>query len=403
VDTRPVYTLRSKPAVIQCEEEALEQAKALRGRLRDQSGKGQELRRLPDETVADLLESGLCGVMKPRYYGGSELGAQTMINVTAELAAADPSAGWVYMLWTAHMWLQALWPQKAMDEMFENPNTLASSVVTTKGTAVPVDGGYRWTGRGFFSSGSDHCNWLTASVPVVADGQYLETRWLLLPREDFTIIDDWHTIGLRGTGSKTIVVDDAFVPDYRTLAKAAISSGQAPGRDVNTNPMYGGPSEANFTGAMSVPAIGAARGLIELFRQRFGDKLETPDGAGEPVLPAGAAQTMGRLARAAADVDASLALMLVDAQRMAQRPADAVGVQDELLLKRDKAFTAQQARRAANAIYEECGGHGLAESSLMQRFWRDTNAAAAHRGLTWDWQSDHWTRATLGLPVPQVT
>ena len=124
-------------------------------RLRERLPLGQELRRLPDENVADILESGLFGVMKPKHYGGSELGTQTMIDVTIELASADPSTGWVYMLWTAHMWLQALWPKRAMDEMWENPNTLASSVVSTAGNVEKVEGGYRWTGRGFFSHSAD--------------------------------------------------------------------------------------------------------------------------------------------------------------------------------------------------------------------------------------------------------
>src|SRR5690348_11333355 len=173
MDTRPVYTLSSQPAVIASRSEAIERARALRERLRERLPMGQELRRLPDENVADILESGLFGVMKPKHYGGSELGTQTMIDVTMELASADPSTGWVYMLWTAHMWLQALWPKQAMDEMWENPNTLASSVVSTAGNVEKVEGGYRWTGRGFFSSGVDHCNWLTALVPTFKDGERL--------------------------------------------------------------------------------------------------------------------------------------------------------------------------------------------------------------------------------------
>ena len=94
-----------------------------------------------------------------------------MIDVTIELASACPSTGWVHMLWTAHMWLLALFPAETQDEIWDNPNTLASSVVNTTGDVVPVDGGYRWTGRGFFSSGVDHCNWLTAAVPIKPEAQ----------------------------------------------------------------------------------------------------------------------------------------------------------------------------------------------------------------------------------------
>lgn len=402
-DTRPVYTLASKPAVIDSHDEAVGRARALRDRLRERMPLGQQMRRLPDENVADILESGLFGVMKPKRYGGSELGTETMIDVTIELASADPSTGWVYMLWAAHMWMQAMWPEKAMDEMWENPNGLASSVVSTTGNVVAVDGGFRWNGRGFFSSGVDHCNWLTALVPVVRDGEHAEMRWLLIPREDLEIIDDWFTTGLRGTGSKTVVFNDIFIPEYRTITRIAVAAGEAPGREVNTHPMYGAPEPANFTGAMSVPAIGAAIGMIELFQQRLGSRIQVPESTNSPYLPEGMSQTLARLANASATVDSARAVMTLNALRYARRPVQTVPIEEDMRLRRDMTFTAQLARRAANILYEESGGSALSERSLLQLFWRDTNAAAAHRGLMWDWQSEMWAKAALGLPMPPLT
>jgi alkylation response protein AidB-like acyl-CoA dehydrogenase len=399
LDTRPVYTLSSKPDLLASHDEAVERARSLRDRLRERLPQANDLRRLPDQNVADLLESGLYGVMKPKRYGGSELGTQTLIDVTVELASADPSTGWVYMLWAAHMWLQALWPQKALGEMWANPNSLASSVVSTLGDVSPVEGGYRWTGRGFFSSGVDHCDWVTAGVPIKKDGERVDHRWLLIPREEIEVIDDWHTVGLRGTGSKTIVLHDVFVPEYRTLSTQSAVLGEAPGREVNTHPMYGAPVGANFTGAMSAPALGAAKGLIELFRARLESKVQTPDRTNSPYAGDGMQTTMARFAEVAASVDASHCLLLWDADRFACAPAHEVSVLDVERMRRDMTFTAQEARRAANRLYEECGGGGLSETSLLQQFWRDTNAAAAHRGLTWDWQGDSWTKAAIGLPV----
>jgi alkylation response protein AidB-like acyl-CoA dehydrogenase len=403
MDTRPVYTLSSVPAVIDSHAEAVERARGLRDRLRERLPQGQELRRLPDENVAEILESGLYGVMKPRRYGGSELGTETMIEVTIELASADPSTGWVYMLWAAHMWMQAMWPEKALDEMWENPNGLASSVVSTTGDVVAVDGGFQWNGRGFFSSGVDHCNWLTALVPVVRDGERAEMRWLLVPREDLEIIDDWHTIGLRGTGSKTVVFNDIFIPEHRTVGRLAVAAGEGPGREVNTHPMYGAPEPANFTGAMSVPAIGAATGLIELFRERMESRIQIPESTNSPYLPEGMSQTLSRLANASATVNSARAVMLVNAQRYARRPVAEVSLEEDMRMRRDQTFTAQLARRAANILYEESGGSALSEKSLLNLFWRDTNAAAAHRGLMWDWQSEMWAKAALGLPLPALT
>jgi alkylation response protein AidB-like acyl-CoA dehydrogenase len=396
-DFRPVYTADTKPAVIDSHEEAVERARALKPKLVERIQQGQELRRQPSDNVADILEAGLYGVMKPKRYGGSELGTETMIDVTIELASADASTGWVYMLWAAHMWMQALWPVKAMDEMWENPNTLASSVVSTVGDVEPVEGGYHWTGKGFFSSGVDHCNWLTAAVPVKRDGEVAERRWLLIPRDDFEIIDDWHTVGLRGTGSKTIVLNDVFIPEYRTLAAKDAEDGVAPGREVNTHPMYGAISGANFTGAMSAPAVGVAHGIVEAFTARMEGKYNNPDQTNSPYLAEGVATTMARLSFAAAQVDALHSLLTIDAQRFGRVPAKDVSVADRTKCRRDHTYTAQMSRRTANLLYEESGGSGLSESSPIQLKWRDANAAAAHHGLTWDWQGDAWSKAAIGI------
>jgi 3-hydroxy-9,10-secoandrosta-1,3,5(10)-triene-9,17-dione monooxygenase len=228
-------------------------------------------------------------------------------------------------------------------------------------------------------------------------------RWLLIPREDLEIIDDWYTIGLRGTGSKTVVFNDLFIPEYRTVTRLAVAAGEAPGREVNTHPMYGAPEPANFTGAMSVPAIGAAIGLIELFRERLGSRIQIPESTNSPYLPEGMPQTLARLATASATVDAARAVMTLNAERYARRPVQTVPIEEDMRLRRDMAFTAQLARRAVNVLYEESGGSALSEKSLLQQFWRDTNAAAAHRGLLWDWQSEMWAKAALGLPMPPLT
>ena len=383
--------ITAQPAVLSNYDEAVGVARELGPQLKARIPAAERLRRLPDDTVADLLESGLCGVMKPRRFGGSELGAETLIDVSVELSAQCASSGWVYMLWAAHMWLLALWPPAAQEEMFANPAMVASSVVSTAGDLTRVAGGYRWTGRGFFSSGADHCQWLTAAINVPAAQPGVEERkWFLIPRADFEIIDDWHVIGLRGTGSKTLVMTDIFIPDERVLDDADIQQGASPGRAVNPHPMYGAIPQANFTAAMAAPAIGAARGLLAAYGEKLRPKA------------ASATTSMARYAAASAQVDAVHALTVQNAQRYSRVPADQVGPDGRAKCKRDYAYTAQQSRKAANTIYEECGGSGLAESSNLQRIWRDTNAAAAHHGLTWDWQADQWTRATFGLPTPGV-
>jgi alkylation response protein AidB-like acyl-CoA dehydrogenase len=382
----------ARPPVLESYDEAMDVARALGPRLRERVPEAERLRRLPDASVADLVDSGLIGVMGPKAFGGSELGTDTLIDVSVELASHCASSGWVYMLWASHAWMLALWPAQAQEEMFSDPRLVASSVVSTAGEVQRVDGGYHWTGRGFFSSGIDHAGWLTAAVQVPDEENGGTTRkWLAVPRADFEIIDDWNPVGLKGTGSKTIVVPGAFVPEHRALDDADLQRGTTPGRQVNGHPMYGGVSTANFTAAMAAPAIGAARGLLSAYGAKLGGK------AAKDAAAPGIGVSMARYAAASAQLDAAQALTLSNAARLSAVPAATVSAEARAKCRRDQAYTAQQARQAANTIFEECGGSGLVETSDLQRVWRDANAAAAHHGLTWDWQADAWTRTSFGL------
>jgi 3-hydroxy-9,10-secoandrosta-1,3,5(10)-triene-9,17-dione monooxygenase len=142
---------------------------------------------------------------------------------------------------------------------------------------------------------------------------------------------------------------------------------------------------------MAAPAVGAARGFLEAYETRLRSKSGNIDD--------GLLVNMSRYAEAAGLVDSVHAVTLQDAERFARVPADRVAPNDNARCRRDQAYTAQTARKAINKLYEECGGSGLFDSSDFQRLWRDVNAAAAHRGLTWDWNAVFWTRTILGLPA----
>src|SRR5262249_15409574 len=154
------------------------------------------------------------------------------------------------------------------------------------------------------------------------------------------------------------------------------------------HPMYGAISWANFTAAMAAPAIGVARGFLASYQDRLSGKSSAIDD--------GLTVNMARYASAAAMVDAVHAVTLQNATRFARVPAKEVGRDIRAKCRRDQAFTAQTARKAVNLLYEEGGGSGLFESSDLQRFWRDTNAAAAHRGLTGDYIYAAWSKVMLG-------
>jgi len=376
-------------------EEAVEIARSLAPKLRERVPQAEQLRRLPEENVNDLLAAGLIGLENPKRWGGPELNLDACIEVSAALAEGCSSTGWVYSLWSSHMWMIGQYPEHVQEMVFSDPDSLVSSVVNTVGAPERVDGGFRWTGRGFFSSGVDHCNWLIAALEVpAAEGEGKERRWMLIPRSDFEIVDDWYTVGLKGTGSKTIVLEDVFIPEERTVIWSELSEGRGYGARLHNSPLYCAAVDFTFSLPLSGPELGIARALLRAFEGRARARIS----GSSPRLAAEQTLHLTRYARAAAQIDAARALLLEDARRFCFMPASEATALDRAKCRRDVAFATQMCREACNSLFEAAGGSNIFESAEIQRLWRDANVAAAHHGLTWDINGNAYGRAVMDLP-----
>jgi len=384
-----------KPPQYRGIEDAVERARELAPRIRERVPSAEAQRRLPDETVQELVESGLLLLLVPRSMGGSELNYDAVLDVTAVLGEACSSTGWVYSLWTAHLWMIAQFPEHLQREVFGGGRPLVSSCVNTVGKPTRVEGGYRWTGKGFFSSGSDHSTWLTPAMEAPNDDGTWERRWFLLPRTDYTIVDDWFTMGLKATGSKTVVVNDVFIPDERALRVKEMSVGGAPGASIHHGALYQAGFEFVFSLPVGMPALGPARAFIKAFQERIKARINGDN----PVLAREAMHTLPRLAQAAAEIDAAHSVLLQSVRTYCFAPATRFDDLDRAKCRRDTSFAAQLCRRAVNDLFESSGGSSLFESSDMQRLWRDANAAAAHHGLMWDIRGTEFARVLMGLPA----
>jgi 3-hydroxy-9,10-secoandrosta-1,3,5(10)-triene-9,17-dione monooxygenase len=391
---RPVFARNSKPAVLDSYEAAIDRARELAPTFRGRVAETERLRRLPDESAAELIESGLAHLMTPRLFGGSELGLDAVLDVTGIIAEACPSTGWVHALLASHMWVMAQYPQEVQEEVWSNPRSLIASVTQTKGTPTRVEGGYRWTGSGAYASGIDQCNWVSPALWVPGKNGEPERMWLLIPRSAFTIVDDWHAMGLKGTGTNTIVVDDVFIPENCAVSHKDMQAGTSPGTLLHSNPQYAADFMCIASPPLAGTALGAARGFFRVFEQRLQSKL-----AGATAQQAhDQAGTMMRWAKSNADVDAARALLLENAKRFSRTPSSQVSELDKAKCRRDQAYSAAISREAVNSLFESSGASALSEGSEVQRLWRDTNAAAAHLGLVWDTWGLSWARVSFGLP-----
>jgi 3-hydroxy-9,10-secoandrosta-1,3,5(10)-triene-9,17-dione monooxygenase len=380
-------------------EELLVRAEGLIPVLRERAPRAEELRRLPDETIADLHSSGLFRVLQPARVGGSELPFRALFELTAVIGRGCGSTAWVLANLAAHHWLLGMWHPEAQNEIWgESPDRLISSaLIFARGRARRVPGGYRLSGRWAFSSGIDPSTWNMFGA-VVSDeetGQN-EPRMFLVPARDYAIIDTWQVIGLAGTGSKDVEVNDVFVPAYRTLSAERIRGGPNRGSEVNPGVLYQLPAVSMFAFAIAGVSLGIARGAIQHFAETTRNRLSSYTGRNL----ADFTTLQVRLAEAAALADAAEALVLRDCDEATRITESGVvpSLEQKASYRRDGAFAATLCTRAVDLLFTATGGGAIYERNPIQRAFRDVHAANAHYVLSWDVNGAMYGRVALGLP-----
>ena len=336
-----------------------------------------------------MLDAGLYRVGVPRRFGGLDLDYALVLDIAETLARACPATGWCYGLWAAHAWLVGYWPLPAQEEVFgSNPDALCSSSLNVgRSTCAPVDGGYRVAGRWEFSSGCDFADWLMLGVSGIG-----ERNWVLIPKADFEIVDTWYVSGLRGSGSKDVVVNDAFVPAHRVLDVAAAGDGDWSGWRLHRQARYRAPVTVLLGWDLVAPLLGIAGGMIDEFTGRLA-------GTAGPGRTAESAAIQLRVAEASAEVDAARALVHRDVREILDRAAAGADYPavDRARYRRDRAYATQLCLQAVNRIFDVSGGHALFDSSALQRYHRDAHAAAHRDTLILDLAGQQFGRIALGL------
>src|SRR5215469_10326728 len=292
-------------------EELLARAEELIPVLRDRAPRAEQLRRLPDETIADLHSSGLFRMLQPARVGGSELPFRGLFELTSVIGQGCGSTAWVLANLAAHHWLLGMWHPEAQEEIWgESPDSLISSaLIFARGRARRVEGGYRLNGRWSFSSGIDPATWnMFGAVVTDEETGQSEARMFLVPARDYSIIDTWQVIGLAATGSKDVEVSDVFVPAYRTLATERIKGGPNRGSELNPGTLYKLPAVSLFAFAIAGVLLGIARGAIQHFAETTRSRLSAYTGR----TLADFTNIQVHLAEAAALADAAEAIVLRD-------------------------------------------------------------------------------------------
>jgi alkylation response protein AidB-like acyl-CoA dehydrogenase len=383
-------TAQSSGQPVNALNEMLERARALTPALRQRSPSTDDLRQLPVETVAEIVASGIPRMAQPERFGGMGLSVSSVLDVGIEIRGCGSTA-WMATQWPGHNFIVGMFPQQAQEDYWADGHDVLSSTASAKidATAEDVSGGVRLSGRWKFSSGVDHAQWVIVETPP--------GPVYLVPRSDLSIADDWFVSGLKGTGSKTVVAENVYVPSHRIVAGEEFWSGRAQGCADYPDPMYRVPYVLWAPGLLVAAVIGMARGALDSFDERVRNRVD-----GQTFQPA--AQRPGnqlRYTESAVEVDSAWLLLQRAYAELAEWGAsgqDEVPPLQRARIRRDMAYSVMLCKRAADRLGSAGDASAMYQPQLLHRLVRDIHAASLHFSLTWDEPALHFARTQWGLP-----
>jgi 3-hydroxy-9,10-secoandrosta-1,3,5(10)-triene-9,17-dione monooxygenase len=347
--------------------------------LRERADETERLRVVPEASIKELEETGFFKLLQPRRFDGHEADPVEFYTAVRDIAGACGSTGWVSSVVGVHPWQVALFSDEAQQAVWgEDTNTRLSSSYAPTGKATVAEGGYQLSGKWSFSSGADHCSWvLLGGLVFNADGQVVDFKTFMVPRDKYEIVDVWHMVGLAGTGSNDIVVDDVFIPEAFTLSMGETGQCRGPGQEQNTSDLYKLPFHSIFTGTITTPIIGLAMGAyaehVAMQQKRSRAAYLGEKASLDPFAAV-------RIAKASSEIDAAWALLVnnIREEQSYVAKGEKIPLRSRLKVRRDQVLGSQRAIDAIDALFEASGGRALANGTYLQRAWRDAHAGRVH-------------------------
>ncbi|WP_240421310.1 acyl-CoA dehydrogenase family protein [Paenibacillus periandrae] len=379
-------------------ETAIARARALAPSIRSRAKQSEEMRQQPKETIQEFIDSGLIRLLQPVMWGGHQLHIDSLCDAIKEIAKADPSAGWCFALLGLHSWMLTGWPEQSQLEVWgDNPNALIASAFAPTGKTVRTDGGYRIHGEWPFSSGIDHSDWamLGSIQPPSEEGGFPQHLMLLVNKEQFEIMDDWYVAGIKGSGSKRIVIKEPiFVPDHRIVNILRWSKyNEAPGLSLHSGPVYTLPLQPIIPFFLASCVLGATQGAYELWIESAKKKHAVFT---QTTITEFTHQQI-RLSESGAELEA--AELLLKSALGVVRDGGPLTVDQKVRIARDYAYMTKMCARVMQRLFENSGASSIYESNPMQRYWRDIQIMSMHVGLNFDFAGENFGRHVMGLPI----
>ncbi len=387
---RPIATETPEPT------EIVSRARAMIPTLAKRSLEGRRLRQIPDATIADMQHAGFFRVLQPKRWGGYEMDLNTFYEVQLALAEGDMSTAWIYGVSGVHPWFMALLDDRAAQEVWgPDSSTLICSSLMPAGKAAAVESGFRLGGRWRYASCCDHCDWaLLGGLVARGDGEPPEGRIFLLPRREYETVDTWHVSGLQATGSWDVIVNDVFVPAYRSQSMLDNFLLQGPGQALNASSLYRLPFGQIFVRGISTGALGALQGMLNALLAYGKTRVTRAGGrsAENPFIQLLCAET-------ASAIDEMTSILhrnfrnLHDYARRGETPP----LEERLRYKFQSTAVTERCTLLAARIFKATGAAGLAEDLPFGGILADLMAGRQHISNQYEHVGSSWGGVMFGL------
>ncbi len=378
-------------------DEAMQRAQDLIPFLRDHAEANDRATRMVPEVEQALHRAGLFRYHQPKAWGGMELDFIAYYDIPEMLARGDCSVGWNVANLSSHHRNVAMFSEAAQQEMWgENRDCLvASGIAFFQGRGVAVEGGIRLSGRWSFSSGVDVAQWNMLGCQLMEGDKLVDYLYCMVPRAQYEIIDDWQTLGMRGTGSRSVRCENVFVPTHRTQSMWAAKPGhEFPGLRINTSPTFAVPASSLGGHCIAGAIVGNAQAMVDTVIDWVKSRSTAYTGAKMRDFQL----VQLRIGMAAARIDAARTVLRNDCLRADAliKAGRTLDLEAKTLNKRNCAAMVKLCTEAVDSLMEMAGANGIYDHAPLQRMFRDAHAASAHINFNLDIQLAPWALVKLG-------
>jgi alkylation response protein AidB-like acyl-CoA dehydrogenase len=381
----------------------LEDLKSILPTIAANAFRAEQDRKVPDENIALLKGIGMHRAFQPKTFGGMEISLPQFADCIALLAGSCASTAWAMSLLCTHSHQLALFSAKLQQEVWgDNPDATASSSIAPFGRTEETDGGVLFSGEMGWSSGCDHAEWAIVGFRRKNAEGTQDYCFAVLPRSDYQIRDDWFAAGMKGSGTKTLIIDNVLVPEHRIQKAKDMMEGKSAGFGLYPNSkIFYSPYRPYFASGFSTVSLGVAERMLEVFREKTKTRVRAYTGA----AVGAATPALMRLAESTHQVAAARAFLEKTWQDHAEHSEQQRYPSRETLAfwRTNQAYATKMCIQAVDRLFEAAGGNAWFEHNEMQRLFRDSHMTGAHAYTDYDVCAQILGRELMGLePDPSM-